>query len=63
MPKEKESYRDNLERLDKAFPDTEMLTATEVSGFLGLHRQTVVKWFSFNVHKRISKCTLAREMS
>ena len=62
MPREKPAYRDNLERLDKRFPDKELLTQKEVAEFTGLCRQSVSKIFPF---KRfgISKATLARELS
>jgi len=36
MPREKELFRDNLERLDAAFPNKEMLTQKEVSKFTGI---------------------------
>ena len=63
MPKEKESYRDNLERIDAAFPDKEMLTITDVSVYIGMCRRVTKKMFSFNRFNFISKATLAREMS
>ena len=63
MPREKLSYRDNLERLDEAFPDREMLTVTDVSKFTGVCRRVAKSWFSFNQYNYISKATLAREMS
>lgn len=63
MPREKASYRDNLERLDEAFPDKEMLTITDVSAFVGVCYRVAKKWFSFNENNYISKATLAREMS
>lgn len=63
MPREKLSYRDNLERLNEMFPDKELLTRVDVAKFTGLHRQTVAKWFSFSCHGMTSKATLAREIS
>lgn len=70
MAREKESYRDNLERLDKMFPDKDLLTPNDVVAFTGVCRQTVIKLFDFNsklVGKRkdhyISKAKLARELS
>ena len=63
MPREKPSYRDNLERLDNIFPSREMLTVTDVSNFTGVCRRVAKKMFSFNQNNYISKATLAREMS
>ena len=63
MPREKPSYRDNLERLDEAFPDKELLTITDVSNFIGICRRVTKEMFSFNTYNYISKATLAREMS
>ena len=52
MPREKESYRDNLERLMDRFPGKEILSLTEVSQYTGMgyasfeesypYRQTVL---------------------
>ena len=36
MPREKESYRDNLERLMDRFPGKEILSLTEVSQYTGM---------------------------
>jgi hypothetical protein len=70
MAREKESYRDNLERLDKMFPDREMLSSVDVALFTGQARTTVLKMYSFKTIKnkrysshRISKAVLARELS
>ena len=63
MPREKESYRDNLERIKDMYPDKEMLSLKEASEFIGLNYRTVKKMFSFNRFNKISVATLAREMS
>jgi hypothetical protein len=70
MAREKESYRDNLERLDKMFPGKEMLSTVDVAMFTGMARTTVLKMYSFkdtrnksNTTHRISKAVLARELS
>ena len=70
MAREKESYRDNLERLDKMFPDRELLSTVDVAIFTGMARATVLKTYSFkntrnkrNTTHRISKAVLARELS
>lgn len=36
MPKVKEAYRDNLQRLDKRFPGKDILNMKEVSLFAGM---------------------------
>ena len=63
MPREKESYRDNLERIKEKYPDKEMLRICEVSEFLGIHRRTIKKMFDFNDRNYISVASLARQMS
>ena len=70
MAREKESYRDNLERLDAAFPNREMLNLTDVSKYTGFSRRVTMERFSFTAKKAgryykyfISKAVLARELS
>ena len=63
MSREREAYRDNLERLDKRFPDAEMLTIKEVAAFTGYSEPSVRKIFVFTPYRRISKADLARQMS
>ena len=41
MSREKELFRDNLERLDKAFPGKELLTQTEAAAYCGVNRITL----------------------
>jgi hypothetical protein len=41
MPKEKELYRENLVRLDAAFPGKEMLTLKEAADYVGLWAGTL----------------------
>lgn len=63
MPREKEAYRDNLLRLDKRFPDKEVLNQNEVARFLGIDTRTVKKYYPIKKGVGISKATLARCMS
>lgn len=65
MPREKESYRDNLERIIAAFPNKEMLTATEVANFWGKDVRTVRRVLKGKLKKHIgiSVAVLASEMS
>ena len=68
MAREKEAYRDNLARLDKAFPEKELLKFPEVVTFLGLDRRMVEKKFGGKFQRVsrnmriICKTDLAREM-
>jgi hypothetical protein len=59
---EKATFRDNLERIDTAFPGKEMLCKKDVQDFTGLNYRTVVKLFDFQGNY-ISKVSLARTMS
>lgn len=62
--REKEAYRDNLVRLDEAFPDRELLTRADVAKFTGLSRNRVGGLFPFDGKtNRIAKATLARAIS
>ncbi len=63
MGREKEDFRDNLERLEEKFPDKEMLSAREVADYLGLDIRTVRKYFPIKPHVGITKVALARAMS
>ena len=70
MAREKESYRDNLERLDLFFPQKELLSPADVSRYLGVDRISAMRMFSFTCRKvgktnrhHISKAVLARELS
>lgn len=62
MPREKEAYRDNLQRLNDAFPQKEILRRGEVVKFLGIDYRTAEKLYTFK-ECYISKATLARQMS
>ncbi len=68
MAREKESYRDNLARLDAAFPNKELLKFPEVVSFLGIDRRLVEKKFGSKFQKIgrniriICKADLAREL-
>lgn len=63
MPREKELFRDNLERLDKAFPDKEILNYADVLKYTGFKDYRAVKK-RFNMTKQgISKVKLASALS
>ena len=62
MAREKEGFRDMLERIKSVFPDKEMLGIKDVASFIGCDPRTAKKEFSFNQFNKISVVTLAREM-
>lgn len=62
MAREKEAYRDNLERINEAYPDRELLSVTDVSKFVGRCRDWCKRNYPFKSNF-ISKATLARELS
>lgn len=62
MSREKPLFRDNLERLDKVFPDKELLRGVDVAKFLGIDPRTAKARFSFQ-KGYISKTKLASELS
>lgn len=62
MPREKEDYRANIERLNELFPDHEMLTVSETMRVMGYKTiDTTRKYVPFT-NRRVSKATLARIM-
>lgn len=63
MAREKEAYRDNLERICAAFPNREVLTVAEVARYLGKDRRTLQKWLPFQKGIGISVVVLARHLS
>ena len=64
MPREREAYRLNLERICEYFPNTgEMLNVKQVVEFTGNNYRTVKELYSFNSKNFISKAKLAMEMS
>lgn len=63
MPREKEAYRDNLERILAAYPGREVLTLQEVSRYLKKDPRSVKRIFPFKPGLGISVATMARYMS
>lgn len=64
MAREKIDFRDNLERLDKAYPNSEYLTVRQVCLYTGFTSpNTVKKYYPFQRGGYISKVALARAMS
>ena len=58
--REKETYRDNLERLDRHFPNKELLNQKECAEFLGCSTKTIKR--NYNISK-ITKTAFARLIS
>lgn len=69
MAREKEAYRDNLERILAAFPGQEILTQKQIAQWLHLDPRTVKQRFPLKEGTGrgspcwISVATLARELS
>lgn len=63
MPREKEAYRDNLERICERYPGKELLSKTETAKFLGVTRVTVEKYVKFLDCGKVSVASLARQIS
>lgn len=62
MPREKELYRDYVERLDERFPDREHLSQKDCVEFLGKDKRTIKKYYGVG-RDGISKLKLARLLS
>lgn len=64
MSREKEGFRDNLERLNTFFPEIELLTRQDLVRFTGRDWRVVCRLFGFAKNdKYISKADAARIMS
>ena len=61
MPREKEAFRDQLARLDEAFPGKELLKRGEICTYLGISRDAQRAHYQF-VGPFISKVELARRL-
>jgi len=62
LPREKECFRDNLERLDDRFPDREMLCRKDLCEFTGLSRNGLKANYPYP-GRYISKADFARLIS
>ncbi len=61
MPREKEGYRANFERLNEFFPDRDLLSVQDMIRFTGRNYRTVRKRFPFK-DNYISKVEAARAL-
>lgn len=62
MGREHPDYRNNIEQLNRLYPDREMLTVAEVMQIMGYKSQNTAKKHVPFVNRRVSKATLARLM-
>ena len=63
MPREHIDYRNNLERLNELYPETEMLNVKQAARVMGYKTEdTALNNLPFH-DRRISKAALARIMS
>ena len=62
MSREKECFRDNIERISERFKGKELLSVRDVSQYTGMDRRTVKKRFEFT-DNYISVVKLARGLS
>lgn len=62
MSREKEGFRDMMERLNERFPEKELLSIADVSRFLGVSRDTARKYVKLNAARKIAKTDLARQI-
>lgn len=62
MPKDREGFKDNMERLNEVFPTHDLLSIKDVTQFTGRSRDVVKRLFTFK-SGYISKVELARALS
>lgn len=62
MPREKEGYRAELERIGQRFGDKQELSKKDVSDYTGACYRSVCKRFQFNDAGKITQSALARQL-
>ena len=62
MPRELDTYRPSLERLDELFPDAELLSVSDVMKLTGKCYNTTKRYFPFKGHY-ISKVNVAHRLA
>lgn len=62
MPREHPDYRNNIEQLNRLYPDREMLTVAETMQIMGYKSAITAKKHVPFVNHKVSKATLARIM-
>lgn len=63
MPKEKESFRDNIELISEQFPGRLQITQTEAASVLGINRRYISKYVKINSFGKVGIADLARAIS
>ena len=64
MPREKPLFRINLDRIDAAFPDKEVLSLSDIATYTGKSLRTITRKYKINKEiGGISKATLANRLS
>ena len=63
MPREKEGYRDNFERVNALVPDKECLTKADVRRITGWCYNTMRRRLKFNMFGEITKADFVRQIS
>lgn len=62
MSREKDGFREMMERLNERYPDRELLSISETARFLGVARDTARRHIKFNAAKKVTKVDLARQI-
>lgn len=63
MAREKELYRENLERLDRRFPEHETITFREAADYLGVSTKTISRTFAaVKFAGRVPKTAIAKAL-
>ena len=63
MPREKEGFRLNLERINAAFPGKELISVPEIARYEGKDPRTIKKRYKLNRFGELSKADWARQIS
>ena len=63
MPREKTDYRDYVARLDAAFPGRELVAKSEIAGWMGISKRTLLRRYDLPPGQYVTKTALARAMS
>ncbi len=65
MPREKPLFRENLDRLDRKFPDVEVLRYNDIAEYLGISVRTAKRHYQKYYNKKIcgiSKTVFANDL-
>lgn len=63
MPREREGYRENMERLDAAFPGRELIKKVELAGWLGVSTRQLARMLELPPGQLVTKVCIARELA